>query len=53
MNPTLCGNRTVTITFSGQKLDTKEVAEILARHITGGDYAGYLRQVAEKEKKAG
>ncbi|WP_353853091.1 hypothetical protein [Dehalobacter restrictus] len=51
MGLTKCDNRTVTINYVDQPLDVKGVAEILARHITGGDYEGYLRKIAEKKQK--
>lgn len=46
-----CGNRTVTINYVDQPLDVNGIVEFLAREITGGDYEGYLRRVAEKEQE--
>lgn len=46
------GNREVVFADTGKRVDTKEIAEILARHITGGDATGYCRRVkAEIEAK--
>ncbi|QHA01669.1 hypothetical protein [Dehalobacter restrictus] len=46
-----CDNRQVVVNYVDQPLDVKGVAEIVTRHITGGDYAGYIRKVAEKKKQ--
>lgn len=45
-----CGGRNVLIeTVVEQKIDTKEVAQILARYVTGGNYSGYLEKIAQNK----
>lgn len=48
--PMICGNRKIDIHYLDQKPDQKGIVEILARHITGGDYSGYLRKIIEENK---
>lgn len=41
--------RKIIVTSQDGKVDTDSIAQILASHITGGDYAGYIQKLAEKE----
>lgn len=44
-----CGERKITLNATGNKPDIKGIAEVLARNITGGDYAGYLQRLQKEE----
>lgn len=43
--------RKIAIVSNDQKINSNSIAQILARHITGGDYTGYLQKIAQKEKE--
>lgn len=43
--------RKITIHADAPAVDRNEIARILAYYITGGDAAGYLAKLAEKQRK--
>ena len=43
--------RKITIHAAAPAVDKNEIARILAYYITGGDAAGYLSKLAEKQRK--
>lgn len=42
--------RTIGVTVDAPEANRKEIANILAYYITGGDPAGYLARLAEKQQ---
>lgn len=43
--------RKITIHAAAPAADKNEIARIMAYYITGGDAAGYLSKLAEKQRK--
>lgn len=41
--------RNISVKVDAPKADKKEIAQIMAYYITGGDPVGYLNRLAEKQ----